>query len=128
MKMFNIAVIGGAGHIGLPLSVFLQNKGNNVLVVDPNTNYVSKAVKGTPPFVEKNFKPNLDQALFKGLKFTDKIENIKSKEYIITYQGKTFEIKNLRAFAIKNKLDQGNMCKVAQKKLDHYKGYIVSYK
>ena len=49
---------------------------------------------------------------------------------IITARGgsKGLEIKNLRAFAIKNKLDQGNMCKVAQKKLDHYKGYIVSYK
>ena len=57
-----------------------------------------------------------------------KTADSKSKEYIITYQGKTFEIKNLRAFAIKNKLDQGNLCKVAQKKLDHYKGYIVSYK
>ena len=98
MKMFNIAVIGGAGHIGLPLSVFLQNKGNNVLVVDPNTNYVSKAVKGTPPFVEKNFKPNLDQALFKGLKFTDKIENIKSKEYIIVTIGSSSNIKDIKLF------------------------------
>ena len=53
---------------------------------------------------------------------------LKSKEYIITYQGKTFEIKNLRAFAIKNKLDQGNLCKVAQKKINSLKGYIVSYK
>ena len=52
----------------------------------------------------------------------------KSKEYIITYQGKTFEIKNLRAFAIKNKLDQGNLCKVAQKKINSHKGYMVSYK
>ena len=53
MKMFNIAVIGGAGHIGLPLSVFLQNKGNNVLVVDPNKNYVSKALKGTLLLLKK---------------------------------------------------------------------------
>ena len=57
-----------------------------------------------------------------------KTADSKSKEYIITYQGKTFEIKNLRAFAIKNKLDQGNLCKVAQKKINSHKGYIVSYK
>ena len=30
----------------------------------------------------------------------DKVRDKVSKEYIITYQGKTFEIKNLRAFAI----------------------------
>ena len=57
-----------------------------------------------------------------------KTADSKSKEYIITYQGKTFEIKNLRAFAIKNKLDQGNLCKVAQKKINSHKGYMVSYK
>ena len=56
-----------------------------------------------------------------------KTANSKSKEYYITHKGKTFKIKNLRAFAIKNKLDQGNLCKVAKKILDQHKGYIVRY-
>ena len=69
-----------------------------------NTNYVSKAVKGTPPFVEKNFKPNLDQALFKGLKFTDKIENIKSKEYIQEYnKNKDQSVSLLQIWVFPNK-------------------------
>ena len=56
-----------------------------------------------------------------------KTANSKSKEYYITHKGKTFKIKNLLDYCRKNKLDQGNMTKVAQKKLDHYKNYIVSY-
>ena len=57
----------------------------------------------------------------------DKVRDKVSKEYIITYQGKTFEIKNLLDFCRKKKLDQGNMTKVAQKKLQSHKGYIVRY-
>ncbi len=98
MKMFDIAVVGGAGHIGLPFSVYLQNKGNNVLVIDPNKKYVSLAEKGNPPFVEKSFKPNLENALLKGLKFTDKIENIKTKEYIIVTIGSSSNIKDIELF------------------------------
>ena len=98
MKMFDIAVVGGAGHIGLPFSVYLQNKGNNVLVIDPNKKYVSLAEKGTPPFVEKSFKPNLENALLKGLKFTDKIENIKTKEYIIVTIGSSSNVKDIELF------------------------------
>ena len=56
-----------------------------------------------------------------------KTANSKSKEYYITHKGKTFKIKNLLDYCRKNKLDQGNMTKVAQKKLDHYKNYIVRY-
>ena len=57
-----------------------------------------------------------------------KTADSKSKEYVITYQGKTFEIKNLLDFCRKKKLDQGNMTKVAQKKINSHKGYMVSYK
>ena len=52
-----------------------------------------------------------------------------SKEYIITDpKGKIFEITNLLDFARKHKLDQGNLTKVAQNKLNSHKGYKVSYK
>ncbi len=98
MKMFDIAVVGGAGHIGLPLSVFLQNKGNNVLVIDPNTEYVSLAEKGSPPFVEKSFKPNLKKSLLNGLKFTNNIEKIKSKDYIIVTIGSSSDKKDIKLF------------------------------
>lgn len=59
----------------------------------------------------------------------DKVREAVSKEYIITTpQGRTFAIKNLLEFARKNNLDQGNLVKVAQRKLNSHKGFIVAYK
>ena len=58
----------------------------------------------------------------------DKVRKARQLDYIITYKNKTFEITNLLQFCRKRKLDQGNMTKVAQKKLNSYKGYIVAYK
>ena len=57
-----------------------------------------------------------------------KTADSKSKEYIITYKNKTYQITNLLEFCRKKKLDQGNMTKVAQKKLQSHKGYSVAYK
>ena len=33
---FKVAVVGGAGHIGLPLSCYIQNNGIETLIVDKN--------------------------------------------------------------------------------------------
>ena len=56
-----------------------------------------------------------------------RVKETRQKDYIITYKNKTFEITNLLEFCRKKKLDQGNMTKVAQKKLQSHKGYIVRY-
>ena len=34
MKKYDISIIGGAGHVGLPLSLALAQKGINVSVID----------------------------------------------------------------------------------------------
>ena len=58
-----------------------------------------------------------------------KVANALSKNWLITTpQGRTFEVKNLLDFARRYNLDQGNLVKVAQRKLKSHKGYIVSYK
>src|SRR5210317_1205958 len=58
-----------------------------------------------------------------------KVANALSKNWLITTpQGRTFEVKNLLDFARRYNLDQGNLVKVAQRKLKSHKGYIVAYK
>ena len=37
MKNKKITVLGGAGHIGLPLSIVFANKGFDVSILDSNT-------------------------------------------------------------------------------------------
>ena len=59
-----IIVVGGCGHIGLPLSVALANAGFNVVAYDINQNNVDYALTGKMPFIEDNG----DEQLFKALK------------------------------------------------------------
>ena len=56
-----------------------------------------------------------------------RMRETRQKDYIITYKNKTYQITNLLEFCRKKKLDQGNMTKVAQKKLQSHKGYSVRY-
>ena len=48
----NIAVLGGAGHVGLPLSMILAKKGFNIKVVDTNEAAIKKIKQGILPFNE----------------------------------------------------------------------------
>jgi UDP-N-acetyl-D-mannosaminuronic acid dehydrogenase len=54
-----IAVIGGAGHVGLPLAVFLADVGHDVIAIDSNQERVKLIRGGKSPF----FEPGLDELL-----------------------------------------------------------------
>ena len=55
-KVFNISVVGGAGHIGLPLSCFLQNQGHKVTVIYKNQKVMNDASNGIEPFEEMTLR------------------------------------------------------------------------
>ena len=63
MKKNKITVVGGAGHIGLPLSIVFANKGFDVSVLDKNISAMKLAKKGVMPFKEKDGTKNLKKAL-----------------------------------------------------------------
>jgi len=81
-----ITVVGGVGHIGLPLSVVLANKGFHVLSYDINKNNIELAKKGKFHFLEKNGNSELKKALkTKRLNFTDQcVEEMKGSDFILT--------------------------------------------
>lgn len=49
-----ITIIGGAGHIGLPLGILFAAKKKNVVLYDKNNSLIKKINKCQFPFVEKN--------------------------------------------------------------------------
>ena len=63
----DIGVVGGAGHVGLPLAIVLANKGSRVLVYDIDKEAVSLIQKGTMPFLEHRAEPLLKKAIAEGL-------------------------------------------------------------
>ena len=51
-KKFNVSVVGRAGHIGLPLSVFLSSFGHDVTIIDTNQNVLEGLQKISFHFVK----------------------------------------------------------------------------
>ena len=60
-----IAVVGGCGHVGLPLAVSLAAAGANVASFDINPRAVTMINEGEPPFFEKDLKETLDYLVTK---------------------------------------------------------------
>lgn len=70
LKQKEIVVIGGCGHVGLPLGIKLELAGGKVSLIDLNEKAVGMVNAGTLPFVEDGGETQLRDALAKGLKAT----------------------------------------------------------
>ena len=84
---YKVAVVGGAGHIGLPLSCYIQNVGIDTSIIDTNEENINKINSSTPPFLEYELENQLKIALSNGLKASTQIEEIKNCEIIIVTLG-----------------------------------------
>jgi len=63
---YDIAIIGGLGHVGLPLGIVFAQKGLKVHLMDPNEKNASIVQSGKMPFVEYGAEPILQEALKNG--------------------------------------------------------------
>ena len=84
---YKVAVVGGAGHIGLPLSCYIQNVGIDTSIIDTNEENIDKINSSIPPFLEYELENQLKIALSNGLKASTQIEEIKNCEIIIVTLG-----------------------------------------
>ena len=57
-----LTVVGGAGHIGLPLSLVFANSGIDVICYDNNEKIINECKKGKIHFKEKNGERELKKA------------------------------------------------------------------
>jgi UDP-N-acetyl-D-mannosaminuronic acid dehydrogenase len=62
----DVVVIGGCGHVGLPLAVAFADRGAQVAVYDVNPAAVDLVSSGRMPFSEKGAGPLLDRAVTQG--------------------------------------------------------------
>ncbi len=87
MKDKAIVVIGGCGHVGLPLGIKLALAGARVVLVDINQGAVDKVNAGTLPFVEEGGVAQLEQALARGLVATTDADACDSADVCIFVTG-----------------------------------------
>jgi UDP-N-acetyl-D-mannosaminuronic acid dehydrogenase len=62
----DVVVIGGGGHVGLPLAIALADRGASVLIYDLSSRAVQSINAGTMPFSEPGATPMLRRALDAG--------------------------------------------------------------
>ena len=74
----NITILGGAGHIGLPLALLFSEQGYKVNILDKNRKNLAKIKQKIMPFKEKNAQTILNTSINKKLIIlSDNIKGIK---------------------------------------------------
>ena len=86
-KKYDICVIGGAGHVGLPLSMAFADRGKRVIIHDINTQAVEMVRNGKMPFMETGGDELLSKVINKTLFATDDPESITLSEYVVVIIG-----------------------------------------
>ena len=83
-----VSIIGGAGHVGLPLGLALSSKGHDVLLIDKNHKNMNKINNGIMPFVEDGCEKLLKKMIRKKKIFaTGQLDKVKKCKYIIVCIG-----------------------------------------
>lgn len=83
-----IAVIGGAGHVGLPLALTFANEGHPTLIYDIDGPKIERILAGHMPFREEGGQEALSQALASGLlRASVSPEGLRDCEFLVLVVG-----------------------------------------
>src|SRR5436190_14829740 len=92
-RPYDVAVIGGAGHVGAPLSIVLADRGLRTLIYDLNRDAMKLLAQGTFPFVEDGGEEALATVLPTGrLGFSDTVAEIRDIPYLILTVGTPVDV------------------------------------
>lgn len=84
MKQLDVVIIGGLGHVGLPLGISFANKGLKVCLYDVNVERGEEVKKGIMPFIEYDAEPILKKVLSNGsLTISSDVKNISKAHYVV---------------------------------------------
>lgn len=106
-REFDICIVGGAGHVGLPLAIVFASKKQKVLVYDINKLALQTIQQGKIPFMERGAEPLLKEVLADGtLQLSaDPMTIAKAKTVIITVGTPVDEFLNPVQKLIKQSVD-----------------------
>lgn len=84
----DVVVVGGAGHVGLPLSIALASRGLRVTAFDIDTEALARIASGTMPFREDGADAVLRDVLEGGtLRVSNDAASVSTAEYVIVVVG-----------------------------------------
>ena len=106
-REYDICVVGGGGHVGLPLSIALADKGRRTVIYDINSDVINKINNGIMPFMEKGAEDILRNVINKSLFTSSSPESIAKSKYIVIIIGTPVDEHLNPTFAImKRMLDE----------------------
>ncbi|MCU1506864.1 MAG: UDP-N-acetyl-D-mannosaminuronic acid dehydrogenase [Microbacteriaceae bacterium] len=84
----DVVVVGGAGHVGLPLAIALADRGATVSIYDTSQSAVDLVNRGIVPFLEPGAEPMLRKALDAGrIHATNEASSVADAKTIIVVIG-----------------------------------------
>jgi UDP-N-acetyl-D-mannosaminuronic acid dehydrogenase len=83
-RLYDIFIVGGLGHVGLPLGLVFADKGKKVCLYDINSKTAEAVKKGEMPFIEYGAGPILKRVLKNGnLDLSFDIRSVSKARYVI---------------------------------------------
>ena len=79
----DICVVGGAGHVGLPLAITFAAQNQRVLIYDTNREVLETIGRGEMPFIEYDAPPILRNVIGKTLFLSSEISAVSSARFVI---------------------------------------------
>ncbi|MFN8392661.1 MAG: nucleotide sugar dehydrogenase [Bdellovibrionota bacterium] len=83
MSERRIAIVGGCGHVGLPLGVKFALAGAKTTLIDIDKNAVARVMSGKFPFVEHGGDEQLQRALGLGLRATTDVKDCAEADVVV---------------------------------------------
>lgn len=87
MFEYDVCIVGGAGHVGLPLGLVFASKGQKVILYDLNTQVMDIIRRGQMPFIEYDAEPILKQVIEKTLFLSGDVHSISKARFIVVAIG-----------------------------------------
>jgi len=82
-----IVIVGGCGHVGLPLGVKFSLAGAKTVLLDINKDSVDKIMSGSFPFMENGGDAQLKLALSKGLEASTEAKHCQDADVVVFVTG-----------------------------------------
>ncbi len=84
---YDVCIVGGCGHVGLPLAITFARRGMNVSIYDVNDDSIQKVLSGRMPFLESGAEPVLREVVGKTLHAANDPTLISQARYVVVVIG-----------------------------------------
>ena len=84
---YDVCVVGGCGHVGLPLSITFASEGLKVAAYDTNEKTVEIVRSGRMPFMEEGAEAVLQEVIGKTLHVANDVELVSRSRYVVIIIG-----------------------------------------